>query len=103
MAFYIRHLMGNGESSPPLDRLPALLDELENAEDEHPDVSLTHESGWGLSVFASGLVIFENVEEGNDPRHRRRCKRSEILTMFEELARGDLAALNARRWRPGYK
>lgn len=30
---------------------------------DHPAVAITVESGWTLSAFATGLVVFENVED----------------------------------------
>ncbi|MFJ3823534.1 hypothetical protein [Streptomyces nodosus] len=32
-----------------------MLDGLAHADDEHPDVSLTHERGWCLSAFCDGI------------------------------------------------
>jgi hypothetical protein len=34
-----------------------LLAQLEERDPEHPDAWLTHESGWTLAVFESGLVV----------------------------------------------
>ena len=46
------------------DRIFAELDE--PLDDEHPNVSIEHESGWGLSAFQSGLLVWENVEDDGE-------------------------------------
>ncbi len=69
---------------------------------EHPDVALTHETGWSLSAFPSGLVVWENVEEGNAPGHRRSVERAELRQMWRLLAAGDVEAVKQRGWLPGY-
>ena len=70
-------------------------------DDEHSDVSLTHESEWCISVFRSGLVIFENLE-GDEPRHMRLEHPMDALPLWQRLAGGDLEALEALPWLPGY-
>lgn len=50
-----------------IDRIIAELDD--PPDDEHPDVSIEHESGWGLSAFQSGLLVWESVEGDSEPRH----------------------------------
>jgi hypothetical protein len=40
--------------------------------DEHLDARLTHETGWALSAFSSGLVVFEKVKsEANSAQHMK--------------------------------
>lgn len=55
---------------------------------EHPDVALSHESEWTLSVFESGLVVWENVAEDDEPRHRHGVSRGEVRRLGQELAAG---------------
>ena len=102
MSFHARHL--GGESSSPAHARWAdeLLDELAAATDEHPDVAAVHESGWSLSVFASGLIIWENVEEDSVPRHGRGLERASIVELLHALARGDIDTIERTDWRPGY-
>jgi hypothetical protein len=50
------------ERDPPIARLRELLQSLDIDDKEHPDVALTHESGWCLSAFPSGLLVWENDE-----------------------------------------
>jgi hypothetical protein len=59
--------------------LPTLVAELDAYEDdEHPDIAVSHESGWTLSAFPSGLLVWENVYADDEddsspaaPRHLR--------------------------------
>ena len=105
MSFRIRHRFGDMEADPPLDRLAALISELDALEDdEHPDVAVGHESGWTLSAFPSGLVVWENVEEDDDPpaRHMDGVTRERLLELFHMIATGDLETVERQQWLPGY-
>jgi putative hemolysin len=92
------------ESDPPLSALPDLLRELdEQPEDsEHGDVSVSHESGWCISVSRGGYVVFEHLEDGGE-RHMRDVPAAKIIDLWSRLARGDIASMEAEAWRPGYK
>lgn len=57
--------------------------------DDHPDVSRSHESEWCLSAFPSGLLIWEDVEEDDEPRHLADVRRA--LTSLSKVV--------DRRWR----
>lgn len=77
--------------------------ELDNPEDaEHADVAVAHASGWVLSAFPSGLVIWENVEADGPVSHRSVLSRDEVAGLFELLVRGDLDGVTALGWQPGY-
>lgn len=102
MTFTVTNRNGQMLADPPADLIEAVLDELDGPDDpEHPDVSLSHESEWSLSAFPGGLVVFENVEEG-EPRHMRGIERSHLEQLWAALATGDLATLENERWLPGY-
>ena len=103
MAFVVTHRYGDFERDPPLDALPALLEEVRtNLEDtEHIDVSVTHESEWCLMTRGRGILVFEHLEDG-DPRHMRDVEDAHLLELWEALARGELARLEREPWLPGY-
>jgi hypothetical protein len=83
--------------------IDAVLAELdEPVDEEHPDVSLSHETEWALSAFPSGLLVWENVEEDDEPRHLTGVDRSLVRSLWLALAKGDLATVEAQPWRPGY-
>ena len=101
MAYFLTTLPGAEESNASPDQMAAALASLDHADDEHPDVSLTHETEWSMAVFPSGLVVFENLETG-DPMHMRGVNRARALEMWKQLARGEIEALQALHWEPGY-
>ena len=85
-----------------LEKLESLVNELDHADGEHTDISVSDESGWTLSAFASGLLIWENVEEDDEPRHMRGLARTDVLQHFKTLVEGNVDALDALPWSPGY-
>jgi hypothetical protein len=107
MGFFASGRWGDDESNPPVERLREILQELDiEPEDvEHPDVSLTHETEWCLSAFPGGLLVWENVgdaSEDADPRHMNGVSRQKVLELWLKLAAGDIAAIDAEPWLPGY-
>jgi len=101
MAYHLTTQFGADESDPSPERMAEVLDTIDPNDVEHTDVSLTHESEWCISLFASGLVTFENLEEG-EPMHMRGLGRRQMLGLWQQLARGDIDALLALPWKPGY-
>ena len=85
MTCHVNTRWGGSEPNPSVDRMREVLAELDAEDDEHPDVSLSHESEWCLSVFRSGLLVWENLEEG-DPKHMRRVSRDRVLELWMKLA-----------------
>ena len=105
MAFHTRGRWGVGASNPPVARCRDLLQEIDLDTDdlEHPDVCLAHDSGWALSAFPSGLLVWENAEdETHPPRHMTGVSRARVLALWLLLADGDVAAVDAEPWLPGY-
>ena len=83
-----------------LDGLVAGVDAPRDA--EHPDVSVTHASGWSLSAFSSGLVVWERVDGDGPVAHLPTVERTEVRRLFGLLARDDVDAVASMSWRPGY-
>lgn len=95
---------GISELNPDETRMRELiaqLDNLEYADSEHPDVSLIHDnSGWALTIYASGIVTFENLDDPDDcPRFLSKVSRDAAFELWRALARGGFEYLNARPWR----
>lgn len=102
MAFHARGRWGGSEFNPPIERLREFLKELDSEDSEHPDVSLTHETGWCLSLFSSGLLVWENLEyAGDNSRHMNGVSRDKVLALWLKLAEGDLVAIEAEPWLRG--
>lgn len=91
------------EGSEPglLFNLPRLVDRLVD-DVEHPDASVEHESGWALSLYSSGRVILENLEDDSiEPMH---CDLSRDLMLIAAVAVavGSPGSINTFGWLPGY-
>ncbi len=95
------HVWGAMDSDTSDEALDALLDELAGADGDHPDVSVKRESEWRLGVSRGGLLVWENVEEG-EPRHMSGVERQEARRLLGLVARGDLATVERLDWLPGY-
>jgi hypothetical protein len=87
---------------PSVDRMREVLAELDGEDDdEHPDVSLTHESEWSMSAFPDGLVIWENPEV-DIARHMLHLSRQKVLELWTKLADGQIADIEKEPWLAGY-
>lgn len=102
MAFHTTNRWGAMEKNAPVARLRELLQSLEIDDKEHPDVALMHESGWCLSAFPSGLLVWENDEANSGPRHMKAVPREEVLRLWLRLAQCDIATVEAEPWHTGY-
>ena len=63
-------------------------------------MAVSHESGWTLSAFASGRLIYENVEDLDQLPRQMVVDRAVASHMFRALAAGDLNSLEAQAWQP---
>jgi hypothetical protein len=103
VSFHLTNRQGASQENPSIEIIERVLGDLDGVDDaEHPDVSLSHESGWTLSAFPSGLVVWENVECETEPRHRRGVSRPEVRRLWLLLAGGDIASVDAYTWDQGY-
>lgn len=103
MAYHVYHRYGKCEPNPPLASLDALYAELSQEDEEHPDVSLGHESGWSLSANRNGLLVWENVEDGDKPRHMPSVPKQKVIELWRKLAQGDIESIDAEPWQAGYQ
>ncbi|MBV1776850.1 hypothetical protein KSF73_14125 [Burkholderiaceae bacterium DAT-1] len=102
MSYWVNHLMGDSDEHFPFASLSDLYDELQNADGEHTDVSLSHESEWCLSSFSSGLLVWENVAGDDDPKHMRNVPKDKVIKLWILLSRGELDEIDKENWLPGY-
>lgn len=79
-----------------------LLAELDENDPEHPDTWLTHESGWSLAVYETGLVVWEHLELPDPPRHLINVTREKALDLWLQLASGELVEIESEPWQDGY-
>jgi hypothetical protein len=85
----------------PVDGFGDLLDELLNADPEHPDIAVTHESEWSVTVYKSGFVVLENLEE-REPFHLGPLDRNATLDLMVAIAAGRIDDVRAKAWVAGY-
>jgi hypothetical protein len=102
MTYRATDRMGASIPEPSEKKMKESLSSLSRFDPEHPDVSLIHESEWSLSVFGSGLVVFENVETDEGPWHMISVPVSDTLKLWHLLAEGNLDELKQFPWVSGY-
>ena len=102
MTYRATDRMGASIPEPSEKKMKELLSSLSRFDPEHPDVSLSHESEWSLSVFSSGLVVFENVGTGEGPWHMIGVPASDTLELWHLLSEGKLEELKRSPWICGY-
>lgn len=99
MGTHIAHVFGDHEPAT-VEALPGLVAELDLADHEHTDVSVEHESGWALSAYSDGLVIWGHVEAEADVGQLTGVSRAGVIELFTELVNGDIDAVASRDWQP---
>ena len=102
MSYWVNHLMGNSDVAYPIESLTDLYAELSNADKEHTDVSLTHETEWCLSAFSSGLLVWENVAGDGEPKHMHNVPKEKVIHLWSLLAQGSVSEINNENWLAGY-
>ena len=100
-SFHVNRRWGDSNDDPSVAQMREALAELDIDDDEHPEVALIHESGWCLGAYPSGLLIWEDLSTGCEPRHMRGVSRNHVLELWQSLARGDIVAVDAEPWQPG--
>lgn len=99
MTWILRDRLGATERDASHQRMAEVLaDAMSSDDDEHADVALQHESGWAISFYPSGLVIYENVETDASPRQMAGCTAEQALDLWKLLASGALESLEALPW-----
>lgn len=102
MTFFVETRWNGSEGNLSLERLKGILQELDQQDSEHPDTWLQHESGWSLTAFESGRLVWENVEEDAPPQHMLRVPREKVLQLWIRLSEGDVPTINKEPWVEGY-
>ncbi|MES2595276.1 MAG: hypothetical protein V4662_08070 [Verrucomicrobiota bacterium] len=98
----ILHTDGSGESDVPTEQLLALYDELQHADREHGEVSVTNDdNGWAISAHRDGRVVLVHLVTF-EAFHMIPVTRGEVLNLWQSLIGGDIAGLQRLPWRAGY-
>jgi len=101
MTYHVVTRWGDSEDAPNERRMREILSEIEKPDAEHPDAWLTHENGWSLAVYESGLVTWENVESSGEPRHQVGVSKKNALELWLKLSRGEVEAIEQEPWSRG--
>lgn len=97
------HVDGHMERVAHVDGRELLNELAREADDEHPDIEITLDSGWSLGILTGGRVFFENVEDPeSEPCHLIDLSDNEVLALIDLIASADLDALSRLPWRDGY-
>jgi len=78
-----------------------ILSEFETHDPEHPDAWLSDEIGWTITVSEKGVVVWENLEEGGEPRYQDGVDREAALRLWILLTRGDYDEIERQPWKDG--
>jgi hypothetical protein len=57
MGFPVTDRWSGMDNDVSIEHMKKLFESLDIDDDEHPDISLTHDSEWGLSVFRGGGLL----------------------------------------------
>lgn len=99
MTYDLRSRWRGSEGAATIPRMRAVLAELDANDEEHPAVSLTHESEWCLAAYQDGLLVWGHLETG-EPRHMTDVPREKILALWIALSRGEFHVIEAEDWLP---
>ncbi|MFF4061667.1 hypothetical protein ACFYZ8_40285 [Streptomyces sp. NPDC001668] len=91
MPYFVNNVMGDSIDEPDETRIRELLAELKNADHEHFDIVLVHESGWSLSVYPDKAVVWENViNTASRPCEFTFDSWQDVLEALLHLSRGEV-------------
>ena len=105
MSYQIVNGFGEGIDNPSVEQMHQFLDWLDNSDEEHGEVWLTHnETGWTLSCFPSSKLVFHQTFDDRQykPRHITNVSRDKILELWKKLAKGQIDELEKECWKPGH-
>ncbi|SDH53528.1 hypothetical protein [Agrococcus jejuensis] len=95
---HVTHLDGSSDPAG-IEDLPALLAELDDANDEELEVAAGDPYGWSASAYASGTVVLDHAAQPHEPQHvLYGVSRDEMLTILTEVMSGDVETALARPW-----
>ena len=100
VSYFMNNAMGESVDEPDEAKIREIVTELQNADSEHFDVSLVHESGWSLSVYPDKSLVWENVnDEAVRPSELTLPSWPEVIDALLKLSRGEVSAVQSLGWR----
>jgi hypothetical protein len=101
VAFHVSTRWAGDEPGATVERMREVLAELDARDIEHPSVALTHESEWCLGAYPGGLLVWENLEADDPPRHMSGVSRERVLDCGSSCPRAAWPRSKRRRGCPG--
>lgn len=98
MSFHTTDRDGITELNPSVEKMQEILETLQDDIPENPDVWLTHDSGWSVSFFPSGLAILENEELEAESKQLTDVSSDKALQLWQLLAQGKIDTLLEGNW-----
>lgn len=100
LRYHANDAYGVSRIAPNAKEMREILDSLDQEDAGEEDVSLVHESGWTLTLFQSGILVYENLNRPIEahPRFLATGTREEALGYWRLLAAGKLTELDALPW-----
>jgi hypothetical protein len=98
MSCFLERRWGGAEENPSVEDMRSALAELEINDGEHSDTWLQHESGWTLAAHENGLLVWENLESTEAPRHMTGVARNKVLDLWVKLAQGRVHEIHREQW-----
>ena len=100
MNYVVQTRWSHSESTPDVERMREILRELDSTDPRLPQTWLTHESGWSLAVAECGRITWANIEADTYySRYMDGVCRETALSMWIQLARGDVDVIEQLPWR----
>jgi hypothetical protein len=106
MSYSVNHVDGSSdEGITDLELLRDLYDELQDADEEHFEVTVFNDDlGYYITAYESGHVILDKMSD-DDPQlrclHIDGVTRDQVIDMWRKLALGDIEKILAMPWRLG--
>jgi hypothetical protein len=101
MPVFLTKRWGESVADPEQGDFISALEELSVNDPEHPDCWLENEDGWVISVFSSGVVVFEGPRREDGVSYMPAIPRKEILRLWSLLREGKLNEIRLSPWVPG--
>lgn len=96
-AYFVETRWSGSEDEPSHARMDAILAELDTADPEHPDIWLTHSSGWTIAADEDRYLVLSNPEQ-EVVGHIANASRRQMLEFWGRLSRGEIESLLKEPW-----
>ena len=86
----------------PPEKFPELINEVKKSYNPEDYVSIKHESGWIMSLYSDGYLVFEDPEKKlGTSRYLSQPTDEKVLELWQLLALGHFKELDRISWLDG--